>query len=236
MAVRLLLNRLERWGYLQLPARQNRGGRRSLRPSNLAEGTGNRQPILGPLERLRPLSVHLAGPGDPARGRLAQYFLAHHYLGYLHPLGQLHYLVRDQQGRDLAGLLFGPAAWKCQPRDQFIGWTATQRQSHLRQVANNSRFMILPWVRVPGLASHILSLAMRRLPQDWQAQCGLPAVLVETFVEVERFAGTCYQASNWQVLGWTQGRTRAGRPGLRVARKRIYVRPLRADFRQRLCR
>jgi hypothetical protein len=136
----------------------------------------------------------------------------------------------------LAGLLFGPAAWKCGPRDAFIGWTAAQRQAQLRRVANNSRFLILPWVWVPGLASHVLALVLRRLPQDWQSCYGQKAVLVESFVEVERFAGTCYRASNWLEVGLTQGRSRAGRPGLRVPVKRLYLRPLMREFRQVLCR
>jgi hypothetical protein len=101
-------------------------------------------------------------------------------------LGQLHYWVTDGQGRDLAVLLFGPAAWKCAPRDLFIGWSAAQRQAHLKQVANNSRFLILPWVGAPRLASHVLSRVLRRLPQDWQSRQQLlalartaPARLVE---------------------------------------------------------
>ena len=100
-------------------------------------------PITQPLGQRRPLSVHLVRPGQAERARLAQYFLAHHYLGYPHPLGQLHCLVTDSQGRDLAVLLFGPAAWKCAPRDLFIGWSAAQRQAHLKQVANNSRYLAL---------------------------------------------------------------------------------------------
>jgi hypothetical protein len=235
MAVRLLLNRLERRGSLQLPARQNRGGRRQMRlPSDAVAGVN--RPITDPLEQLQPLSVRVLAAGQAQRARLAQYFLAHHYLGYPHPLGQLHYLVSDGQGRDLAGLLFGPAAWKCRPRDAFIGWTAAQRQAHLREVANNSRFLVLPWVRVPRLASHVLGLVLRRLPQDWQAFCGQRPVLVESFVEVDRFAGICYRASNWLEVGLTQGRSRAGRAGLRVPLKRVYLRPLGRDFRPQLCR
>ena len=145
MAVRLLLNRLEQRVGLRLPARQNRGGRRQARPSSQDALTPS-GPITQPLGQLQPVSVHLVGPRQVERTRLAQYFLAHHYLGYPHPLGQLHYLVTDAQGRDLAVLLFGPAAWKCAPRDLFIGWSAVQRQAHLKQVANNSRFLILPKV------------------------------------------------------------------------------------------
>jgi hypothetical protein len=147
----------------------------------------------------------------------------------------LHYLISDHNGRDLAVLLFGPAAWKCAPRDRFIGWTAAQRQAHLGQVANNSRFLLLPWAQLPHLASHVLSLVLRRLGRDWQVQCGQRAVLVESFVEVERFAGTCYRASNWLEVGRTQGRSRAGRPGLWVPVKRLYLRALARDFRRVLC-
>lgn len=235
MAVRLLLNRLEQRAGLRLPARQNRGGRRRVRPSSPGALTPS-QPITGPLGRLQPLSVHLVESGQAERARLAQYFLAHHYLGYPYPLGQLHYLVRDGQGRPLAALLFGPAAWKCAPRDTFIGWSAAQRQAHLPQVANNSRFLILPWVAVPCLASQVLRLVLGRLPRDWEAYCGQRLLLVETFVEVDRFAGTCYRASNWVELGWTQGRSRAGRAGLRVPRKAVFVRALGRDFRWGLCR
>jgi hypothetical protein len=235
MAVRLLLNRLEQRAGLRLPARQNRGGRRRVRPSSPGVLSAH-QPIAGPVGQLQPLSVHLVGAGQPERARLAQYFLAHHYLGYPHPLGQLHYLVRDGQGRDLAGLLFGPAAWKCAPRDSFIGWSAAQRQAHLQQVANNSRFLILPWVAVPCLASQVLSRVLGRLPQDWELYCGQRPVLVETFVEVDRFAGTCYRANNWVEVGLTRGRSRAGRAGLRVPRKVVYLRALVRDFRGGLCR
>jgi len=235
MAVRLLLNRLEQRVGLRLPARQNRGGRRQVRPSSQGALTPS-LPITQPLGQLQPVSVHLVGPGQTERARLAQYFLAHHYLGYPHPLGQLHYLVTDGQGRDLAVLLFGPAAWKCAPRDLFIGWSAAQRQAHLKQVANNSRFLILPWVEVPRLASHVLSLVLRRLRQDWQGHYARPLELVETFVDTSRFTGAGYRAANWIELGRTTGRTRQDRAHrLQTPPKRVLVYPLDPQFRRRLC-
>jgi hypothetical protein len=235
MAARLLLNRLEQRVGLRLPSRQNRGGRRQARPSNQGALTPSR-PITEPLAQLQPLSVHLVGPGQAQRARLAQYFLAHHYLGYPHPLGQLHYLVTDGQGRDLAVLLFGPAAWKCAPRDLFIGWSAAQRQAHLKQLANNSRFLILPWVEVPRLASHVLSLVLHRLRQDWQGNYARPLELVETFVDTSRFTGGCYRAANWIELGRTTGRTRQDRAHrLQTPPKRVWVYPLDPQFRRRLC-
>jgi len=233
MATRLVLNRLEGQGLLCLPARQNRGGRRQVRAA-AARLAPSREPLTLSLAQLQPLTLRLLPPGDPGRTQLVSYFTHHHYLGYPHPLGQLHYWIEDRCCRPLAGLLFGPAAWKCGPRDRFIGWTAAQRVAHLGGVANNSRFLILPWIQVPHLASHVLGLVLRRLPADWLQQTGRAAVLVESFVDVARFAGTCYRASNWIDLGLTQGRSRHGQPGVRVPIKRLWVRPLTRGFRSRL--
>ena len=136
----------------------------------------------------------------------------------------------------MACALFGAAAWKTQPRDDFIGWTAAQRQAHLGRVANNSRFLILPWVRVPELASHILGRVARRLAGDWQAHYGHRVVLLETFVERERFRGSCYRAANWICVGQTQGRTRQDRQHrIQAPVKDILVYPLQANFRKQLC-
>lgn len=231
MATRLVLNRLEAQGLLRLPTRQPRGGRRSRRaPQTWASPAA--EPITGPLSALQPLAVHLLPPAHPERPRLVHYLSAHHYLGYPHPLGQLHYLVQDAHGRDVVALLFGPAAWTCGPPEAFVGWTAAQPQAHLGQVANNSRLLLLPGVVVPHLASAVLSGVLHGLPADWQAQTGRAAVLAESFVEVERFAGTAYRTSHWLDLGLTQGRSRHGRPGRRVPVKQVYVRPLTRRFRQ----
>jgi hypothetical protein len=233
MASRLLLGRLEERGLLRLPPRQKRGGRRQVRAS-CAEAPPPVEPIRQSLDELQPLRVELVRAGRAERRLLVHYLEHYHYLGYPHPLGQLHYLVRDRRGRDLACLLFGPAAWKCQGRESFIGWTDGQRQAHLGQIAQNSRLLIVPWVAVPHLASHLLSRVLERLPTDWQALCGQRAVLAESFVEVDRFVGTAYRASNWIDLGLTQGRSRHGRTGWRVPRKRLWVRPLTRRFRQEL--
>lgn len=144
--------------------------------------------------------------------------------------------MQDRQGRDLACALFGAAAWKTQPRDGFIGWTASERQTHLGWIVNNSRFLILPWVRVPDLASHILGRVARRLASDWQAHYSHPVVLLETFVERERFQGSCYRAANWIYVGQTQGRTRQDRERrIQAPVKDIWVYPLQANFRKQLC-
>ena len=143
--------------------------------------------------------------------------------------------ARDHQGRALACLVFGAAAWKCQDRDQFIGWTAEQRQKHLGLVTNNTRFLILPWVNVPGLGSWILGQVAGRIARDWQSKYGHPVVVLETFVEQSRFRGTVYRAANWQRVGVTAGRSRQDRHTcLQVPRKEIYLYPLRRSFREAL--
>ena len=242
IAARDLLNRLEARGLIALPARQRRGGRQRARALEaIAQGLlalsvrpASSSPVA--LSELLPVSWHLAQGGELQRALIARYFDEHHYLGYPDPLGQLHYLARDRNGRDLACLLFGPASWKVAARDTFIGWSAGQRQRGLGYVANNSRFLILPGVKTPHLASHLLAGAVRRLRSDWPRHHGQALWLVETFVERERFAGTCYRAANWLPVGQTQGRTRND-PQHRIQApvKDVYVLGVVEDFRRRLC-
>jgi hypothetical protein len=161
-----------------------------------------------------------------------------HYLGFNGAVGEnLQYVISDDQGRRLACLVFGAAAWKCQDRDQFIGWSSEQRERNLAFIANNTRFLILPSVRVRRLGSWILGQINRRLSQDWQAKYGHGLVLVETFVEQARFRGTVYRATNWQKVGATTGRTRQDRHTcIQVAVKDIYVHALCRRFREVLQR
>jgi len=158
----------------------------------------------------------------------------YHYLGFDRTVGEnLKYLVYSQQGKLLACLLFGSAAWACAPRDQFIGWNAASRRNHLIYTTNNTRFLILPWVKVPHLASHILGLIVRRIASDWQGKYGHPLYMLETFVEKERFKGTCYKAANWIYVGETTGRSRNDRySNLQVPIKNIYLYPLDKHFRE----
>jgi hypothetical protein len=194
--------------------------------------------IEGPLAGLQPLCWSLLLAGSLEEGRMHEHLRRHHYLG-LRVVGEnLKYLVQTRDGQDVACLLFGAAAWQSAARDKFIGWTAAQRAQGLSQVVNNTRFLVLPWVKVPGLASHVLSRAVRRLSGDWQCKYGHPVWLVETFVDGDRFAGTAYRAANWQWLGQTQGRGRQG-PDPRVRStsvKEVFVYPLHRHFRQRLQR
>ncbi len=186
---------------------------------------------------IAPVSIELVVTGSYEHGCFAHYLKQHHYLGFNRTVGEhLEYLVRDTHGRDLACVLFGGAAWKSAPRDHWIGWNATVRQRNLLFMTNNTRFLILPWVRVPHLASHILGRIMRRLSHDWLCRYGHPVHLVETFVEKDRFKGTCYKAANWTYLGQTQGRSRQDRySNLSVPVKDILAYPLCKNFRDKLC-
>ena len=234
MACRSLLLKLQARGLLTLPPRQRASvnGQRN-RPRTPA--TGEPTPLHGALAALLPLAVTPLRPGSPARALFQAWLQQHHYLGHRNCVGEnLQYLVRDRQGRPLACVLFGSAAWQCQPRDAFIGWSPAQRQAGLARLTNNTRFLLLPWVRVPHLASHILSRVCRRLRRDWQAKYGHPIDLVETFVERARFAGTCYRAAGWVRVGVTTGRGRNGRNAVAQPIKEVYVRPLQPDFRRRL--
>lgn len=242
IAARDLLNRLEARGLIVLPARQRRGGRQRARSLGaiaqqlLAFWVEPAAASRVLLSELLPLSWHLAQGGPGQRGLIARYCDEHHYLGYPDPLGQLHYLARDRNGRDVACLLFGPAAWKVGARDAFIGWSAAQRQRGLGHVANNSRFLILPGVQTPHLASHLLAGAVRRLCKDWPSHHGQALWLVETFVQRERFAGTSYRAANWLQVGQTQGRTRNDRAHqIQAPVKDVYLLGVVKDFQRRLC-
>jgi hypothetical protein len=235
MACRTLLLKQESRGFIGLPPRQQAS----------VNGYRNRQPTVHPvdesplqaaLETLTPLGIQRVDPGTAEAGLFGFLLQRHHYLAHRNCVGEnLRYLVRERQGRPVACLLFGSAAWQCQSRDAFIGWTAQARRQRLPWMTNNTRFLILPWVRVPHLASHLLSRITRRLSQDWQNKYGHPVHLVETFVERERFAGTCYRAAGWVRVGATTGRSRNGPQAPQGPVKEVYLRPLRADFRRRLC-
>ena len=190
-------------------------------------------PIQSRLERLCPLHWRVAGHGSPERKRALAYLREYHYLGCNRPVGtHLIYLIEDAQGREVAVHLVGAAAWQCAARDRFIGWSPAVRQSQLHRIANHSRFLILPWVKVPHLASHLLGQLTRRVSQDWQAQHGWSLELLETFVEKDRFAGTAYRAANWREVGQTTGRSRQEKEHRAHAPiKSVWVYGLRSEFR-----
>jgi hypothetical protein len=238
MAARTLLVKLEQRGLLQLPARRQQPTNRMRCSGPIAtDVTEPAQPVACSLVELGSLSIQEISQQRGERAWVKAALSRFHYLGFGGSVGEnLQYLVRDGQQRPLAGVVFGAAAWKCQDRDHYIGWTAEQRERNLPLVANNVRFLILPWVKVPDLGSWILGRVARRLAADWQTKYGHPVVLLETFVERERFRGTVYRAANWQRVGLTAGRTRQDRHTcLQVPVKDIYLYGLHRGFREVLC-
>jgi hypothetical protein len=164
------------------------------------------------------------------------YIERHHYLGHQPlPGAQLRYFVRAA-GHIIAVLGFGASAWKTKPRDEMIGWNPEQRRANLHLIVNNARFLILPWIHCKNLASRALALISRRLAEDWYTRYAYRPVLLETFVEKPRFAGTCYKAANWKYLGDTQGRGKLDTLHQHSQPiKSIWVYPLVNDFRRHLC-
>lgn len=175
--------------------------------------------------------------GDKLLSRLWQTMMdKYHYLGSDPSCGaQIRYLIKSDAGW-LGGLSLSSAAWKVKPRDEWIGWSDLARQKNLEKVVSNSRFLILPQVEVPNLASHILAKVIKKLPGDWRKYYGYEPVLLETFVQKNKFSGTSYKASNWQYIGETQGRGRQDVKHEAVKPvKDIYVYPLTKNFREELC-
>lgn len=234
MSCRVALLRLEKMGLIELPAPRH--------------ASFNRKPYcpdatLGPplwtiptrVSELQGLSI--CPVESAAESRLWNEAIARfHYLGYGRlPGAQIRYLVRSST--DLLGAVgFGASAWKVAPRDKWIGWSASQREQRLHLVVNNARFLILPWVRVKNLASWVLGACARRIASDFAERYGYKPVLLETFVEKDRFRGTCYDAANWRYVGDTQGRGKLDRYSkAELPVKKIYVLPLVEEFREVLC-
>jgi hypothetical protein len=234
MAARTLLGKLHQRGLIELPPRrQVPTNRMRCRPEGRPNLEGPESALECRLAQLGELTLSEVSTLAPERDWVRAALDRFHYLGFGGAVGEnLHYLVRDRQGRELACLVFGAAAWKCQDRDRFVGWSAEQRQRSLGWIANNTRFLILPWVKVPHLASWILGRVSRRVARDWHTKYGHPLALLETFVERDRFGGTAYRAANWLRVGATAGRTRQDRHTcIQAPIKDIYLYPLRPDFR-----
>ncbi len=166
------------------------------------------------------------------------YLQCHHYLGYKHPFGAHlgYFIVSEASQQKLGCLLFSAsAAWALAPRDKWIGWDKKHRTKLLHLILSNDRFLIFPWVDVPNLASHVLALATRQIGDDWLEVYAYRPLLIETFVDPTRYAGTCYRAANWQYLGHTQGRGRDDpKHECQQTKKQIFVYPLQSDWRERL--
>jgi Domain of unknown function (DUF4338) len=237
MVCRGMMLMLHRRGLIELPPVRQVGR------SSLREGGGRDKPEALSVEHT-PLSMSLAELGPlqirqvrrtPEEALFNGLLQQHHYLGYSQPVGEhLKYLVYAR-GRPIACVAWSSAPRHLGSRDRFIGWGAQARLANIRLLAYNTRFLILPWVRVPHLASHILGRMARMLSADWQQLYAHPIYFVETFIDPQRFAGTCYRAANWTVMGQTTGRGKAA-PTRAVNRsiKQVLGYALVKDFRQRL--
>ena len=238
MAARTLMLKLSRRGLITLPLPRRKPVQRKPQFPELPGLDNIPAPISANLNEIGPVTIEPLSVKHPDYRAFSRHLARHHYLGHRGPVGEhLAYLARDRHGRDVACLLFGASAWKAASRDRFIGWDDATRAKHLNWTTNNTRFLILPWVRVPHLASHLLARTLRRLSADWQSKYGHPIHLVETFVDRSRFKGTCYRAANWICVGQTQGRSRQDRDHtLSVPVKDVFVQPLTFRFRKELCR
>jgi hypothetical protein len=222
-AARSLLLKLEARGHVRLPVLQVQ--KRRARPAVVPLSDWQQpEPWAGRLGQIRPVKLEPVRAGSETAVRWAFYLDRYHYLK-LRVVGEnWGYLAVDAHGRDVAAVLFGAPAWRCAPRDQYLEWDDTKRREQLHRLANNTRFLILPWVRVPHLASHVLGAVARRISADWQLKYGHGLDWLETFVEHERFAGSCYRAANWRCVGQTAGRSRQDRDHTRrVPLKDVYL-------------
>ena len=236
MTCRVIMLRLQKDGLITLPVSQIPNPRQRARYEP-TPATDPQLEIDQPVHELPPLRIEIV-LGQGPQSRLWNEFMArYHYLGYTPLSGhQMRYQV--YAGDTLVALLgFGASAWKLADRERLIGWTGEQRQRNLHKVINNTRFLILPWIHSKGLASKILAKVARQLPLDWQQRYDYQPVLLETFVESPRHAGTCYKAANWQCIGRTTGRGKKSRSSKQVLPiKDIWMYPLRKNYRDVLCR
>lgn len=236
---RAFLERLEAQSFLQLPQRRSGRPRGSkTRVEQTASGAWGEtlEGVLGDYPGIALTLVKTTEERNLWRELMERY----HYLGHRVPFGAyLRYLIRleDSLQTVVGCLQYSSGAWRMQARDNWIGWDEVARKTHLQRVVSNSRFLILPWVRIRYLASHVLAQATRRLVPDWEARYGLPPWLLETLVDPAHFSGTCYRAANWIEVGTTTGRGRQDRHHRRhgAEPKRIWLYPLRHDVRRRLC-
>ncbi len=235
MSCRVAMLRMYRDGLICLPKPQKKSRSSQWRPQ-ISSASNPQPPISIPAGQLTPIVLSQALTPNDKRlwNELIQRY---HYLGHSPlPGAQIKYLVFSAGGSLLAVLGFAAAAWKVASRDQFIQWSPQQRVRNLHLVVNNARFLILPWVTSKNLASHILGLAAKQLPLDWQVRYNYQPVLMETFVQKDKFKGTCYRAANWLLLGQTKGRGKLDRFNeYLLPVKDVFVYSLNKSFRKILC-
>ncbi|ODS32788.1 MAG: hypothetical protein SCARUB_02108 [Candidatus Scalindua rubra] len=229
MACRELLLRLKRRDLLELPP--SKSSRRIIRRKPIEKPSVDESPISGRIDQLPPISIQMVRwtRHEPLWNSLVHY---HHYQSYSSTVGQhLKYIVWIDKNA-VACLGWGSASWSVKSRDLFIGWNKSTKEKNLHLVINNTRFLILPWVSVKHLASKILALNAKKIFADWLSIYKHPVYLLETFIEKDRFRGTCYKAANWIHVGQTKGTSKKGNNHLFHGNiKDVYLYPLRKDFR-----
>jgi hypothetical protein len=234
MVCRGLMLMLHRAGEIELPPVRQTSLNPLVRPRRPGPVLIDTTPVRGPLSQIQPLEFRQVRrtADEPLFNSLIE---QHHYLGYEQPVGEHLKYLAWAQGRPLACLAWSSAPRHLGSRDRFIGWSAEARRCNIRFLAYNTRFLILPWVQVEHLASHILGRMAKRLSQDWERVYGHPIYFLETFVDPEQFRGTCYRAANWVLLGRTTGRGKndqTNRPNRSI--KDVLGYPLTRRFRQLL--
>lgn len=234
---RQFLEQLEQKGFLKLPEKRRRSPKQATAIA-FTKASECRQIVQGTLTDYRPITLTLVKSAND-RALWKELIERYHYLGYRIPFGaHLRYLIHATKPEQtvMGCLQFSSPAWRMAPRDQWIGWNDEVRAQRLQHIINNSRFLVLPHVRLPNLASHVLSLAMRRVVDDWQASYHIKPLLIETLVDTKKFTGGCYRAANWIDVGITRGRGRQDRGHERhnANPKRIFLLPLDRQARERL--
>jgi hypothetical protein len=231
MSARVAMLRMQEDGLIDLPPPRCKPPDATVM---ITSQTDPGQPIKKPARALMPILLRRVQTKPDSR-LWNEYIQRYHYLGHKPlPGAQLRYILSSQE-QPIALLGFGAAAWQTAPRDRYIGWSHEQRKRNLQLVVNNARFLILPWIQSKNLASMLLAKVARVLPEHWQEMYGYRPALLETFVEKQRFQGTCYKAANWVYLGQTQGRGKLGPAGKQsVPIKDLWVFPLNTHFRELL--
>ena len=235
MACREILLTLHRNGLLDLPPGKH-DGRNLKRNRSIPIVLIDQSAIQSKLSDLPIVQLKLVRntPLEPLYNSLVQ---QHHYLSYRQIVGNHLKYIAFIEDRPVACLGWGSAAWSVKSRDSLIGWDKATKENNLHFVANNTRFLILPWVKVKFLASKLLALNAKRIFNDWMRVYNHPIYLLETFVEKDRFKGTCYKAANWLCVGQTKGTAKRGHDHLFHGKiKDVYLYPLRKDFRKKLTR
>ena len=234
MICRSLLLLLESKGFIKLPPRKSNPPNPLANRKKPLRITVDEAAVECSLNELYP--INLKQVRRTAREKLFNSLISeYHYLGYTQPVGAHLKYMAFSNDRPIACLSYGSAPWYIGVRDRFIGWPAEIRKKNLHLIINNIRFLILPWVKVPHLASHMLAQSRKRVSEDWKRIYKHPVYLLETFIDIEKFYGTCYKADNWIYVGETTGLGKLSKSNIpTLPKKAVYVYPLSKDFRRKL--